>query len=64
MDDRVRHGNGDLNGVNLRRVTVVDRRLVAGVVVASVRGRMVVVGRVGVVGVVGVGVGTSRRVGD
>lgn len=68
VNDRVRHGNGDRDGVYLRRVAVVDWRLVVGVVVASIWGGMVVVGRVVgrvvVVWVVVVWVGTSRGVRD
>ena len=62
MNDRVRHGDRDRDGVKLRWMTVVDWRLIVGVVVASVRGGMVVVRRVVVVRVVVVWIWTSRGV--
>lgn len=62
MNDRVRHGDRDRDGVNLRWMTVVDWRLVVGVVVASIRGGMVVVRRVVVVWVVVIWIWTSRGV--
>jgi hypothetical protein len=64
MNDGVRHRNRDRDGMYLRRVTDVDRRLVVGVVVASVWGGMVVVGRVVVVRVVVGWVVVSWGVGD
>ena len=64
MDDWVGHRDRDRDRVDLRRVTNVDRRLVVGVVVASVRGGVVVVGRVVVVWVVVVWVVVSWGVGD
>ena len=62
VNDRVRHGDRDRDGVKLRWMTVVDWRLIVGVVVASVRGGMVVVRRVVVVRVVVVWIWTSRGV--